>query len=818
MSQPPVRAAASFATRLLGIPIRFLGKVQWADEMLGFELARALWAGGPLGRSGLLVLVGGTATSAWLVSGAAARIAPSSSPVPLPSLLGGLALITLGWAFALTAGARCPLAGYTALAAYLTWYGMLIGMGMMKSLAFTLPIWWMLGLGWWMARRSPGRSRFAWLMALCLGAAWLLFTPLDLNAQFPGEWNLPARLALALALFVALATPLALSKRSTTQVRSAPVLLGSVGIIGAFYALAGRADLTALGENALLALDGLMGAISLFWLWLGAGVVDGALKAGEFASREWAGLVRKAWAAWAVPAVWALVAILGGFALYLPPRSASVIEWVNRWPDSLYFSLRGQVIVSLAAVATALVAALLRRASPRLLSWLNGIWAAAFIIQLGYYNKAFSLASYGSQDPQLADLWPALLLVGGLTWQLAKGGAEWTKASQGRRLGWVAVLLWLLGAITILVSAGTPLVREAIALYSFQGIVYLGLPVLIYNIIRPWKSLAMIEGRKLAVLFGLGWLSALPALGLGAEIGPQLAVAPLTWAVILAIFGRILARLTRPADGVIAGGALALGFVTGWLSPQLIPIPFLRAAFDLQMGFLGPAWARPHLEALQWPLTAVACLSGLSVGIPHALAGRWRWGLRLGGTLVGALIMGVLAPRLVGTRALSEATPSPTHRPPPVPSIQIPTPPPNWVETPLNLEGLTVLLPPGLRVNPNENSALLLDLLSPSGEAAFSFRLFPVPADLQAVVSEDARAWEAVLADYDETRQAERILLGSHEVWWREWESASMGARAADAFLEIPQGVLRSTLLSTVSEFEARRTELQQIVASLRID
>ena len=129
-----------------------------------------------------------------------------------------------------------------------------------------------------------------------------------------------------------------------------------------------------------------------------------------------------------------------------------------------------------------------------------------------------------------------------------------------------------------------------------------------------------------------------------------------------------------------------------------------------------------------------------------------------------------------------------------------------------------MLLPPGLRVNPNENSALLLDLLSPSGEAAFSFRLFPVPADLQAVVSEDARAWEAVLADYDETRQAERILLGSHEVWWREWESASMGARAADAFLEIPQGVLRSTLLSTVSEFEARRTELQQIVASLRID
>jgi hypothetical protein len=94
--------------------------------------------------------------------------------------------------------------------------------------------------------------------------------------------------------------------------------------------------------------------------------------------------------------------------------------------------------------------------------------------------------------------------------------------------------------------------------------------------------------------------------------------------------------------------------------------------------------------------------------------------------------------------------------------------------------------------------------------------LFAAPADVASVVAEDARAWEAVLADYVETRPVERILLGSREVWWREWESASMGARCADAFLEVPQGVLRFTLLSTEHEFEARRSELLQIVASLR--
>ena len=105
--------------------------------------------------------------------------------------------------------------------------------------------------------------------------------------------------------------------------------------------------------------------------------------------------------------------------------------------------------------------------------------------------------------------------------------------------------------------------------------------------------------------------------------------------------------------------------------------------------------------------------------------------------------------------------------------------------------------------------------MSPQGDALFSVRLFEDMTDAEAVARLDAEVWQATLPDHHVTLGPEWHAIGERDVLWTEWESVKNGSRAADAFVIIPQGVLRLSLLCEPPIFVQRRATFEQIVGSL---
>jgi hypothetical protein len=102
-------------------------------------------------------------------------------------------------------------------------------------------------------------------------------------------------------------------------------------------------------------------------------------------------------------------------------------------------------------------------------------------------------------------------------------------------------------------------------------------------------------------------LSASLVLGLDPKAGAYFLIAPLVWAMGLLLWGKRLARLSSALDGLVGGGALALGFVTFWMSPQILPVPFLSIWQQWQDRYMLVPLNR--LDA-QWAFTLIALAPG----------------------------------------------------------------------------------------------------------------------------------------------------------------------------------------------------------------
>jgi hypothetical protein len=123
-----------------------------------------------------------------------------------------------------------------------------------------------------------------------------------------------------------------------------------------------------------------------------------------------------------------------------------------------------------------------------------------------------------------------------------------------------------------------------------------------------------VSGFRLAALFALGWLGTVPLLLANPYLGWEMLAMPLWWLAVLLAGGSNLARLERPLDGIVAGGALAVGFVTMWMSPQTVFIPFVESLNDAQKPLEQLFLTRPLLQPEQLVFTLASLTVGLLVG------------------------------------------------------------------------------------------------------------------------------------------------------------------------------------------------------------
>lgn len=587
----------------------------------GLWLMRGLWNAGPVGQVGLLMLIGTLPLAAALLSG----VLPSGGPLMLPF---GLTLFTAAWAFALAAATRLSLPGYVIVCAYLAWYGIVAGGALAGTPAFALPTMWMLWVGGAVGHAMPRWRRWLWLWVLCFGVAYLTYGAWGLYRTLPKAWYWPGQVILSLVYLAALAL--------TNRLRKPPALgrtfWGTLVVTALFYMMAGRRDAAALSENTVLSFQGILGLVDLAWMWLGGSLFVGALEAGAWGTGKVGARLPEKLTRWLWPLCWGLVAVGGWLllspsvptALMLPLYRLGVYAWVDAWPYAVYFAVQGQVWVSLAALVVVLVGALLRKRERPLTvltsAWINGVWIAAFVGQLGYHQ---AMAAFGTVEAEAAaplTFWPALVLLGGLVWQMIEAGSGWSRASWARLYGLAGVMLLLVSVITVLVGVGSPMVILEYTLYSFLGLLYLGLPMALRTLLYPDADTAPVSGGRLALLFGLGCVSAVVVLGIDPYAGLHLMLAPLLWLAVLALAGWRLARLESGRDGAFVGGVLALGFAIFWMSPEVLPIPLLVFVNTWQQRYVETVLNRPMMEAGQLWFTLLALATGAGVG--------WAWTLR----------------------------------------------------------------------------------------------------------------------------------------------------------------------------------------------
>jgi hypothetical protein len=586
---------------------------------LGFWLIRGLWRAGLPGRVGLVLLGGGLPLAAVLLSGA--LISGDSL-----ALIFGLTLFATAWAFALSAATRLSLPGYVIVCAYLAWYGILAGGELAGTPWFALPTTWMLWVGGAVGDAMARRWRWVWRWVLCFGVAYLTYGAWGLYRNLPHSWYWPGQVVLSLVYLGALA----LTDRLRKPLALGRTFWGTLGVVVLFFVLAGWKDGGALRENTVLSFQGILGLVDLFWMWLGGSLFVGALEAGEWGTGRVGQWLPERFTRWLWPVCWLTTAVVGYLLLWpsapvqlmWPLYRLGVYTWVDTWSYTMYFTVRGQAFVSLAALVVVLAGVLFRKRRWLSPAWINGVWIAAFIGQLGYHQAMTAFWTVEAEATAPLAFWPALVLLGGLTWQMMTAGRGWAGASWARLYGLVGALLLLVSVSTVLVGVGSPTVILEYTLYSFLGILYLGVPLVLRALLFRDADVEPLSGGQLALCFGLGCLSAAVILGINPYAGTHLALAPLLWAAALVLLGRRLVRLDVGWEGATAGGALALGFATFWMSPEMLPIPLLAFVNAWQQRYVDTVLNRPVMQAGQFWFTLLALAAGVGVGLAWKLRRR----------------------------------------------------------------------------------------------------------------------------------------------------------------------------------------------------
>jgi hypothetical protein len=628
--------------QITGIPLRYVDKFELSGEWKGLQLVHRIWISGLPGRLGLFMLVIGAAASALQIETSIAQPPGADVELTLPVMLIGIVLFAAGCAYAAAASSALPVWGYLIVVAYLSFNILHIGGSMAGSPLFAIPTLWFLIIGLRITDRTKPGWRL-WLSLLCYCAAYLTFGAFGLQRVFTGDMQIIAPFILGLIYFLLLANrhSLRLVRNSSRPPAPGHVFWSTLVVICSFFALAIAIDETATAQRTLLSMRSLLGILDLFWMWLGAGLFLGAIALGRWITTESMTILPPRAARSCLLFSWIAVAVFCWIATHDIPMQAAVIaddmglfSWVNTWSLPVFEGAYYQVFASMAAVLLFIIIlarhALLRRTidgqlTGRSLAWLNGLWLAAFISVVRYFQALTPFGSLYAKAAEPLAFWSALTLVGGLIWTMAKQNDEWSRVSEHRALALIAWLLLMLSVCVVILGAGLPELILEFTLYSFLGALYLGLPLAAYTIICEQSDRKPVSVMHMLALFGAGVLSASLALGIDPMTGPHLLIGPVVWIAALLLWRR-MGKITSAAEGAVAGAVTSLGFVTFWMSPQYLHAPFISLWSQWQERYLQiprEALHRPLLQEGQIWFTLVALTVGMLIGIICAYrAGR----------------------------------------------------------------------------------------------------------------------------------------------------------------------------------------------------
>ena len=630
------RALARMA-QIAGIPLRYVGKFELSGEWKGLQLVHRIWCSGLPGRLGLFMLVIGAVAAALQIEASIAQPLGADVKLPLPVMLTGIALFAAGCAYAAAASSSLPAWGYLMVAAYLSFNILHIGGSLAGTPLFALPTLWFLLVGLTITDSAKPRWRL-WLSLLCFSAAYLTFGSFGLQRIFKGDMQIVAPIVLGLAYFLLLANKHALRLVRNNGRPPAPgrLFASTFGVICSFFAMAIAFDPSATAQRTLLSMRSLLGILDLFWMWLGAGLFLGAIALGRWITTESMTALPQQMARTSLLFLWIAAALFCWIATHDIPMQAAVIAgaaglsgWVNTWSLPVFEAAYYQLYASMAAVALFIsilawqalsVRTIDGQVTGRLLAWINGLWLAAFVGVVRYFHALTPFGSLYSAAAEPLAFWTALTLIGGLIWTMAKQNNEWSRASGQRVLALIAWLLVMLSVCVVILGAGLPELILEFTLYSFLGALYFGLPFAAYTIICEQVGREPVPAMHMLMLFGVGVLSSSLVLGIDPMAGPHLLIAPVVWIAALLLWRR-LGKITSVPDGAIAGALTSLGFVTFWMSPQYLHVPFISLWSQWQERYMQiprEALNRPLLQEGQVWITLAALAVGLVIGIISA--------------------------------------------------------------------------------------------------------------------------------------------------------------------------------------------------------
>jgi hypothetical protein len=474
----------------------------------------------------------------------------------------------------------------------------------------------------------------------------------------------------------------------------------------------------------------------------------------------------------------------------------------NQIAPALFFTLDVHRWVGIGALAISALALGARRMTPRATAVLAAIWFGAFWCLLVYYTTVVSLAQTEIGPFAPLPLGAAILFSVGIVWELVKSGAEWSKASSARVYGLVALLIVTLGISAALFGGGSSQVNLVSTLNSFYGVLFIGIPFLGLTLLAKAARYEPVSGFQLAALFFLGWVGAVPLLLWNSGFSWGLALMPLWWLLVLWLFGKRLARLESALDGIVAGGALAMGFVTMWIVPQQVLVPFITPLHELQRPLNELFKTRLPLDWGEFYFALLALIVGGFVG------GIWTRPARTLYETIGAVALACLLP--LGAFALVNVMP--THA---LSSNAALTPTPNaWQEFSLDPVGLRISAPREFQSQPQQGS--LLNLVNASNDTAIVISQLQQGIAPEDFAARFEQARRDKYADFQIVTTPAWDTSQSFKAYTVAWDLTASPQRGEDLFVVTPRGVLWFALYTTDEHFAARAELLKQIAATLR--
>jgi hypothetical protein len=641
MSDEPRKSRQPIAARLgrflFATAKSYVVAVHGASEGAGFRTLARLLRGGPLNWAGLAALLLTVLVTAYLILQGqgfpqlgADLWDGTHVAAPLVALYLSLLVMAIGWAYLLAGAANASLGLYVLVATYVAWHSLMIGRAM--TYAYGLVLLWLLTLGAWGAASRPTRWRIPLLLLLSLAVASLSLRLSGLGKVLP---RTPATIVLALIYLALVANPWALRPR---PFRPAIALLGSLILLVVYFDISlAPSSPDQVFRDTFWDFYDLLGFASLFWYWLGLGLFGSAHDLSDWLLSTTRALFSERVLRRVVFAFWTLWVIIAYLLLRTPP------EWVMR--PLLHFragvallqaygslkltgpfglALESHLYITLGALLVALALLAVRGLTHDRLMSLLGLTLFTLFALLGYYGLFYALKVAGTGRP--LGLWPAIVFVGGIFWQVLMGSADLISGGRSRPLLFLGFLL-VVGAISLLeLSAGYQQFEMELTLNALNGVLYLGLPHLLYTHFYQRRRLTPVPTGQLLLLFALGMASAIPCL-----LAESLVSAPVLWFLIILVTTWRSGKWDEPQDGLVYALTLALGFVVYYTHRVDISIPALVPILG-QVGEFQANWELRVFYPWQWEwwwiLLQAACAAAV-MGYALSRARTTRGGRRV---------------------------------------------------------------------------------------------------------------------------------------------------------------------------------------------